>query len=112
MTTATRDARTIFWHRELPPPDAEPLGDHTVEATSARVAGTLDARDELWDRCYRDLMARARIRLEQEIERLDGDCAHVLAERIEPRRDERSGEAWMYGCFEYELYRRPAVCNS
>lgn len=98
-------AQRIYWHRELPPADAQPLGDHVVEATSARVPGTLEHRDDMWERCYQEMMAHARERLVQEIVRLGGDCAHVLAEHIEPRRDERTGEAWMYGRFEYELYR-------
>lgn len=97
--------RAIYWHRELPPRGAEPIGDHTLEATSARVPGTLSHRDDLWNRCYRDLMARARARLEQEITRLGGNYAHVLSENIAPRHDDRTGEAWMYGRFEYELYR-------
>ena len=98
----------IYWHRELPPLDAEPIGDHTIEAANARVPGTLEHRDETWDRCYRDLMDRARLGLEQEVARLGGDCAHVLVEHIEPRRDDRTGEAWMYGRFDYELYRDSA----
>ena len=105
--------KIIYWHRELPPLDAEPLGTHVLEATSGRVPGTLAHRDELWNRCYRELMEHARARLEQEIARLGGDCAHVLHETVEPRHDERTGEAWMYGVFEYELYRRrkPAVAS-
>jgi hypothetical protein len=47
----------IYWHRELPPSEAEPMGEQTVEATSARVPSTLAHRDELWNRCYEDLMA-------------------------------------------------------
>ena len=53
----------IYWHRDLPPVDAELMAEHTVEATSGRVAGTLSHRDELWDRCYQDLMANANTRL-------------------------------------------------
>jgi hypothetical protein len=55
---------------------------------------------------YRELMARARVRLEQEVARLGGDYAHVSSEHIEPRHDDRTGEAWMYGRFDYELFRR------
>ena len=99
-------SRAIYWHRELPPRDAEPVGNHTIEATSGRVPGTLAHRDEMWDPCYQELMERVRLRLEQEIVRLGGDYAHVLSEHIEPRRDDRTGEAWMYGRFDYELYRR------
>lgn len=95
----------IYWHRELPPARAEAIGAHTLEATSERVPGTLEHRDAMWDRCYTQLMEHARSRLEQEMSRLGGDCAHVLAEHIEPRHDPRTGEAWMYGRFDYELYR-------
>jgi hypothetical protein len=49
---STLDGKLVFWHRNLPPPDAEPIGDHTIEVTSGRVPGTLAHRDELWDRCY------------------------------------------------------------
>ena len=48
------DSRTIVWHRELSPLDAELMSEHTVEATSGRVAGTLAHRDELWDRRYEE----------------------------------------------------------
>jgi hypothetical protein len=99
-------SRVVHWHRDLPPIDAEPSGSHTIEATSGRVPGTLAHRDELWDRSYRELMDRARLRLEQEIVRLGGDYAHVVSEDIEPRHDDSTGEAWMYGRFDYELYRR------
>ena len=50
----------VFWHRELPPLDAEVMDEHTVEANSGRVAGTLAHRDELWDRCYRELMTNGK----------------------------------------------------
>src|SRR5437867_3187492 len=98
-----RNDKVVYWHRELPPHDADPIGDHTIEATSARVPGTLERRDDLWDRSYQQLMDRARLRLEQEVVRLGGDYAHVLSEDIEPRHDDRTGEAWMYGRFDYEL---------
>ena len=100
------ERKVIYWHRELPPPDAEFLGEHTVEATSARVPGTLAHRDELWDFCYTDLMAQARSRLEQEVARLGGHYAHVLDEAVDSRHDPVSGTAWLHGCFTYSLYRR------
>ena len=100
------NGNTIYWHRELPPRDAEAIGDHTIEATSHRVPGTPHLRDEVWSGCCQDLMDRVRVRLEQEIARLGGDCAHVMSEHLEPRHDEKTGEMWMYGRFEYELYRR------
>ena len=100
-------AERIYWHRDLPPANAVARGSHTLEAVSSRVPDILEQRPAMWDRCYRELMAEATRRLEQEIGRLHGDCAHVLAEHIEPRRDERTGEVWMYGRFEFELYGLP-----
>jgi hypothetical protein len=99
-------ATVVFWHRELPPLDAELLAEHTVEATSSRVPGTFAHRDELWDQCYRELMANAEKRLLQEVTRLGGDFAHVHDEAIEPKHDDVAGEAWLRGRFSYVLYRR------
>jgi hypothetical protein len=102
---ASQPRPVIYWHRALPPADAEPIGEHIVEATSARVFHALVHRDELWGRCYEELMARARDRLEQEITRLGGDCAHVLEEHVESRSDPVTSESWLQGRFRYVLYR-------
>ena len=99
--------QVIFWHRDLPPLDAEPLGEHVMEASSIRVKSDLAHRDELWDRCHNDLMARVRDRLRQEVARLGGHYAHVLEESIDSRRDDASGEAWLHGRFSYLLLGRP-----
>jgi hypothetical protein len=96
----------LFWHRELPPLDAEPVAEHVVEADSSRVPGTLAHRDELWDRCYDELMTHAKSRLLQEVTRLAGHYAHVLYESIIPKHDDAAGEAWLHGRFVYVLYRR------
>jgi len=98
--------QVVYWRQELPPFDAELIGEHTIEATSSRVPGTIAHRDELWDRCYDDLMNQARARLEQEVMRLGGNYAHVRDECIESRHDDLSGEAWLHGRFTYALYRR------
>ena len=90
---ASHEAQIVFWHRELPPRDAEPIGEHTVEATSARLPGTLNRRSELWERSYADLLEEAHRRSTQEIRRLGGAYAHVASEHIEPRHDDRTGEA-------------------
>jgi hypothetical protein len=100
--------KVAYWHRELPPLDAEILGEHTVEATSRHVPGTLAHRDALWQECYADLMTRTAARLEQEVARLGGDYAHVFDEAIDIRRDQAKGEAWLRGRFSYVLYRRPS----
>jgi hypothetical protein len=100
------DTSRIFWHRELPPLDAEPMGEHVLEAASHRIQGTLAHRDEQWGACHESLMQVARERLGQEIARLGGDCAHVLNETIDERHDDALGEAWLYGRFAYMLFRK------
>jgi hypothetical protein len=99
------DGRIIYWHRELPPPEAEAIGEHSVEAASKRVPGTLAHRDELWSQCYEDLMSQARIRLKQEVRRLGGNYAHVLHESVDSKHEALTGEAWLHGRFTYMLYR-------
>jgi hypothetical protein len=105
-----RDAngnQIIFWHSELPPFDAEAMGEHVVEADSGRVLGTIAHRDDLWSLCCEELMAQVRLRLNQEILRLGGNYAHVLSESIDSKHDDVSGEAWLHGRFTYMLYRQP-----
>lgn len=100
-------AKIVYWHRELPPLDAEPVDEHTVEATSQRVEGTIAHRDEVWDECYVGLMANAAVRLEQEVVRLGGQYAHVLDEHVDSRHDGPTNESWLRGRFTYMLYRAP-----
>ncbi len=97
--------KVVYWHRELPPLDAELVAEHIVEATSTRVAGTISHRDELWDHCYQELMANAQARLAQEIVRFGGHYAHVRNELIDIRHDDATGETWLHGRFSYVLYR-------
>ena len=105
MTPSTNGS-LVFWHRELPPLDAETMGEHTVEASSERVQGTLTHGGKLWERCYGSLMAATRSRLEQEVARLGGSYAHVLNEAIDSRHDDATGEAWLHGRFVYVLSRK------
>jgi hypothetical protein len=109
VTTTIEDSepKTVYWHRELPPLEAELVAEHTVEANSSRVPGTIAHRDELWDQCYRELMANAESRLVREVARLGGHFAHVHDEAIDQKHDDASGEAWLHGRFSYMLYRRP-----
>jgi hypothetical protein len=97
--------KTVFWHHELPPFDAEPIGEHIVEAASRRVPGTLAHRDELWAQCYGDLMSKFRVRLSEEMIRLGGDYAHVLSESVDSKHDPVTVEAWLQGRVTYMLYR-------
>ena len=106
-TNPSHATKNIYWHRDLPPLHAELIGEHIVEAVSGRVPSTLSYRDEVWDRCYAELMEAAHARMTQEIVRLGGDCAHVLSETIDTRHDDRSGDTWLRGRFSYVLYRFP-----
>ena len=103
--------KTVFWHRELPPLSAVPLGMHVVEANSHRLSGVLERSDESWDVSHRDLMAHASVRFEQELARLGGDYAHVLSESIDPMHDPNTDEGWLHGRFTYMLYGRPDRCG-
>ena len=94
-----------YWHRDLPPLDAEVMDEHVVEAESERVAGLIERRGELWDRCHASLIARVEARLIQEMTRLGGDYAHVLDEHVDSRRDDATSESWLHGRFTYVLYR-------
>jgi hypothetical protein len=100
-------AKVVYWHRNMPPVEAEIVGEHTIEASSRHVPGTIAHRDDLWQVCYDDLMAQTRIRLEQEVARLGGHYAHIFDEAIDIRRDEAKAEAWLRGRFSYVLYRCP-----
>src|SRR4051812_20146701 len=107
MMSETRvpEPKIIYWHRELPPLQAEAIGEHTVEATSGRIPATIAHRDELWAHCQKELMARTRERMEQEVGRLGGRYAHVLNEAIDTRHDDVTGEAWLRGRFTYMFYQ-------
>lgn len=97
-------SKTVFWHRELPPLDASVMGEHTVEANSNHVAGTIAHRSDIWDSCYREMMANAESRIAAEITRLGGCYAHVHSESIGAKHDDVAGEAWLHGTFTYVLY--------
>jgi hypothetical protein len=88
----------VYWHRELPPLDSELMGEYELEATTGRITGAPCRATDLWDRVYGELMANTETRLQQEIARLGGDCAHVLHESVHSRRDDAVGRP---GCTEY-----------
>ena len=98
-------AQTVYWRRDLPPLDGEPADEHTIEAASVRVAGRLAHGDEMWGRCYDDLMRAARERIEQEIRRLGGRYAYVNRESIDSKHDGATDEGWLHGRFDFVLYR-------
>lgn len=97
----------IYWHRELPPLADELLGSHTVEAASEPVEYKLSERDAMWQQCSESLRANLAARLEQEIDRLGGSCAHVLEEDITEHIDYPTNRYWLIGRLSYSLYRHP-----
>jgi hypothetical protein len=98
------ETKTVYWHRELPPFDAEVIGEHTLEAVSDHVPDTIAHRDELWKQCRDSLMAHTNQRLSAEIVRLGGRYAHVLNESVDTKHDPVTGETWLHGQFSYMLY--------
>jgi hypothetical protein len=107
--TESKAAPVVYWHRDLQPADGEFIAEHTVEASSSRISGTLAHRDELWTQCYQELMTNTTSRLVDEVARLGGHYAHVRDEAISPKHDDAAGEAWLHGRFTYMLYRRPVA---
>jgi len=100
--------KAIYWHRELPPLNAEPIGERFIEINSMHVPGTLAHRDELWNQCYDDLVDKFATELDREILRLGAQYAHVLSESIDSKRNDVANEAWLHGSFAYVVYRRSA----
>jgi len=95
----------VYWHQHLPPLTAEPVDEHTIEADSFRVPGTMAHRDELWDACERGLTGELERRLMREVDRLGGRCARVLDEHLDVKHDTATDEAWLHGRYTYMLYR-------
>ncbi|HWF38721.1 MAG TPA: hypothetical protein VG322_09395 [Candidatus Acidoferrales bacterium] len=100
------EEKVIYWHRELPPLDAEPIGERIIEINSMHVPGTLAHRDELWEQCYADLMAKAATELNHEILRMGAHYAHILSESVDSKRNDVVNEAWLHASFTYVVYRR------
>jgi hypothetical protein len=99
-----KQTKVVFWHRELPPPEADAIGEHTLEASSDRVPDAIAHREELWNHCNDTLMVQTNQRLRDEIARLGGRYAHVLSESIDTKHDATTGQAWLHGRFTYMLY--------
>jgi hypothetical protein len=66
-----QETRMVYWHRELPPFNAEPLGSRPG------------------NHCKDELMLHANQRLVDEIVRLGGRYAHVLNESIDTKHGDR-----------------------
>jgi hypothetical protein len=100
-------SQIIYWRRDLPPLSEELEGTHEVIARSEHIHADWADRDGLWGKCYDSLMAAARARIVQEVERLGGSCAHVVDEEIVSKTDDGTGQFWLIGTFTFVLYRHP-----
>lgn len=103
-SAATTVEKTVYWRRELPPLAERIVGEQTVEAESQRVPHT-SHEDELWERGAAELEAEASRRIEQELRRVGGSCAHVVEEQVEPKVDYAAGTTWLSGRYTYVVYR-------
>jgi len=102
-------SRVIYWRRDLPPLHEEVAGEHEVEAESRHVPHDLAHRSELWGRCYSSLIEEAERRIEMEVHRLGGSCAHVVDEQVVARVNDTAGEFSLRGRFRFVLYRHPTA---
>lgn len=99
--------RRVFWHRELPPVEQEPDGEHVLEARSDAVPYRHGEDAALHRACEASLRAHAEERLVAELDRLGGSTAHVTDETIEARRDHAAGTFALLGTYTFVVYRAP-----
>lgn len=93
----------VFFGRDLPPLGEVVEGEHTIEADSPALP--IDAcHDALWDDGSSALQTEVTRRIEQELLRLGGSCAHVVEARLEPKVDYATGKMWLHGRYAYVLY--------
>ena len=96
--------KIVYFRRELPPLSETVEAEHVVEADSPHVP--LSAHpDEVWTQCSDALTAEVVRRIEQEVQRQGGSCAHVVDEAIEPHHDYTTSTMWQRGRYSYVLYR-------
>jgi hypothetical protein len=97
--------QVVFWHRDLPPVEAEPIVEDEIEATGPRLPSSPSGRSELWTRSADGLRASAESRIAQEVRRLGGLYAHVNDDHVEEHTDHASGETWLRGRYSFVVYR-------
>lgn len=98
------EPQLIYWHRDLPPLSEQMEGEHEVTATSERVHFSWADQNTQWKECHEQLMANGAERIRQEVNRLGGSCARVLAEEVTSQRDDATQEFWVAGRFRFLMY--------
>lgn len=99
--------KIVYFRRELPPLSESLEGEHTVEADSPHVP-MASHLDDVWTVCSDALTAEVVRRIEQEVHRQGGSCAHVVDEQVEPHHDYTTSTMWLRGRYTYVLYRHDA----
>ena len=99
--------KLVYWRRELPPLGETPAGESSIEANSRPlVIGS--PPEELWVKGAEELLKAAMQRIEQEVRRQGGSCAHIIDEQIESKADYATDKMWLHGRYTYVLYRHEA----
>lgn len=96
--------KIVYFRRELPPLSEAIEGEHVVEADSPHVPLS-PHHDDVWEQCSEPLIAELVHRMEQEVRRQGGSCAHVVDEEVEPHIDYSTSTMWLRGRYTYVMYR-------
>lgn len=96
--------KRVYFRRELPPLSESIEGEHVVEADSPHVPLS-PHHDDVWTTCNEPLLAELVHRIEQELVRQGGSCAHVVDEVVEPHIDYATSTMWLRGRYTYVMYR-------
>ena len=96
--------KRVYFRRELPPLSESIEGEHIVEADSPHIPLSSHP-DEVWERGSDPLTAELVHRIEQELTRQGGSCAHIVDEVIEPHADYATSTMWLRGRYTYVMYR-------
>lgn len=97
----------IYWFRNLPPLEDTAGQEYEISANSDSIAYDYARRNELWSECRQSLNANLAHRIQQEITRMGGHCAHIIAEHITPKVDHHNQMFRLEGRYTYELYFAP-----
>jgi hypothetical protein len=95
----------VYFHRAWPPVDARPVGEGFVEARTTPVRSSHDERTAHWAAAQTELDALSRSRIEQELDRLGADFAHVFEEHVEDHVDPGADTFQLRGRYRFVTYR-------
>lgn len=94
----------VFFHRAWPPIGARPLGEGFVEARSTPRRATHDERTAHWAAAQAELDDLARLRIEQELDRVGATYGHVFDEHVEDHVDSAADTFQLRGRYRFVTY--------